>query len=58
MFGGLLDDTVQSVHVCSKDIEIFKKFTYLDSVVHDGGSSQEVVRWIGLEPDSESTLHP
>ena len=49
MFGGVLDETVQSVHACGKDIEILKNFTYLGSVVHnDGGSSQEVTRQIGL----------
>ena len=29
VFGCLLDETVQSVHVCGKDIEILEKFTYL-----------------------------
>ena len=49
MFGGVLDETVQSVHACGKDTEILKNFTYLGSVVHnDGGSSQEVTRWIDL----------
>ena len=47
VFGGVLDETVQSVHACGEDIEILKSFTYL--VVHnDGGSSQEVTRRIGL----------
>ena len=49
VFGGLLDETVQSVHVCGKDIEISKYFTYLGSVVrNDGGSNREVVRPIAL----------
>ena len=49
VFGGVLDETVQSVHACGEDIEILKSFTYLGSVVHnDGGSSQEVTRRIGL----------
>ena len=49
VFGGVLDETVQSVHVCDEDIEILKNFTYLGSVVHnDGGSNQEVTQRIGL----------
>ena len=49
VFGDVLDETVQSVHVCGEDIKILKNFTYLGSVVqNDGGSSQEVTRWIGL----------
>ena len=49
VFGGVLDETVQSVHACGEDIEILKSFTYLGSVVHnEGGSSQEVTRRIGL----------
>ncbi|KAG0726190.1 hypothetical protein GWK47_037100 [Chionoecetes opilio] len=41
VFGGLQDDTVQSVHACSEDIEILESFTYLGSAVHnDGGSRQ------------------
>ena len=41
VFGGVLDEPVQSVHVCGEDIEILKNFTYLGSVVHnDCGSSQ------------------
>ena len=49
VFGGVLKETVQSLHVCGEDIEILKNFTYLGSVVHnDGGSSQEVSRRIGL----------
>ena len=40
VFGGLLAETVQSVHACGKDIEISKNFTYLGIVVHkDGGWS-------------------
>ena len=34
VFGGLLDETVQSVHECGEDIEILKNFTYLGSVVN------------------------
>ena len=49
VFGGMLDETVQSVHACGEDIEILKNFTYLGSVVHnDGESTQEVTRRIGL----------
>ena len=48
-FGGLLDDTVQSVLACGEDVEISENFTYLGSVVHNnGGSRQEVLRRIGL----------
>ena len=48
-FGGLLDDTVESVHTCGENIEVSERFTYLGSVVHnDGGSGQEVNRRIGL----------
>ncbi len=47
--GGLLDDTVQSVHACGEDIEVLESFTYLGSVVHNSGrSDQEVIRRIGL----------
>ena len=49
VFGGVLGETVQSVHGCDEDIKILKIFTYLGSVVHnDGGSSQEVTRRIDL----------
>ncbi|KAG0714334.1 putative uncharacterized transposon-derived protein F52C9.6 [Chionoecetes opilio] len=49
VFGGLLDETVQSVHACGEDIEILESFTYLGSAVHnDGGSRQEVLRRIGI----------
>ncbi len=48
-FGGLLGDTVQSVHACGDDIEVLESFTYLYSVVHNtGGSGQEDTRRIGL----------
>ena len=49
VFGDLLDETVQSIHACGEDIDILQIFTYLGSVVHNnGGSRQEVLRWIGL----------
>ncbi|KAG0728970.1 Exportin-6-B [Chionoecetes opilio] len=49
VFGDLLDEAVQSVHACGKDIEILESFTYLGSAVHnDGGSRQEVLRRIGI----------
>ena len=51
MFGGLLDETVLSVYACGEDIEILENFTYLGSVVHNDGSNQEVVWWIGLGLD-------
>ena len=49
VFGGLLDDTAQSIHVCGKKIDILDSFTYIGSVVHNnGGSRREVLRRIGL----------
>ena len=49
VFGGLLDETVQSVHACGEDIDISETFTYLGSVVHKNGESgHEVLRRIGL----------
>ncbi|KAG0711750.1 Major facilitator superfamily domain-containing protein 1 [Chionoecetes opilio] len=49
VFGGLLDETVQSVHACGEDIEILESFAYLGSAVNnDGGSCQEVLRRIGI----------
>ncbi|KAG0722631.1 Retrovirus-related Pol polyprotein from type-1 retrotransposable element R2 [Chionoecetes opilio] len=49
VFGGLLDETVQSVHASGEDIEILESFTYLGSAVHnDGGSRQEVLLRIGI----------
>ena len=48
VFGGLLDETVQSIHVCGKNIDILDSFTYFGSLVHnDGGSCQEVLWQIG-----------
>ena len=45
VFGGVLDEPVQSVHAYGEDIEILINPTYLGSVVNnDGGSSQEVTR--------------
>ena len=49
MFGGLLVQSVESVHARGEDIKISESFIYLGSVVHnDGGSRQEVLRRIGL----------
>ena len=49
VFGDLLDDAVRSVHACGEDIEIKESFTYLGSVVHNSGrSDQEVLRRLGL----------
>ena len=57
-FGGLLDDTVQSVHACGEDIEVLESFTYLGSVVHNnGGSSQDVTRRIGLAQGVMNSLN-
>ena len=49
MVGGLLDETVQSIHACGEDIDILDSFKYLGSVVHNnGGSCQEILRRISL----------
>ena len=49
VFGGLLNETVQSIHACGEDIDILDSFTCLGNMVHNnGGSRQEVLRWIGL----------
>ncbi|KAG0717684.1 hypothetical protein GWK47_053901 [Chionoecetes opilio] len=46
VFGGLLNEIVQSVYACG---EILESFTYLGSAVHnDDGSRQEVLRRIGI----------
>ena len=34
MFGGLLDETVHSIHAYSKNIDILDSFTYRGSMVH------------------------
>ncbi|XP_070000270.1 uncharacterized protein [Penaeus vannamei] len=48
-FGNLLREPVWLVRACGEDIEVTESFTYLDSVVHNSGlSDQEVSRWIGL----------
>ncbi len=48
-FGGLLDDTLQSLRACGEDIKVLESFTYLGSVVHNNGrSDQEVIRRIDL----------
>ena len=45
----LLDETGLSIDVCGEDIDILDRFTYLGSVIYNnGGSRQEVLRWIGL----------
>ena len=41
VFGGLLDETVQSIHVCGKNIDILDSFTYLGSMVHNNGGSHQ-----------------
>ena len=49
VFGGLLDEKLQSIHACGEDIDILDSFTYLGSVVHDnGGSRQKVLQKTGL----------
>ena len=49
VFGGFLNETVQSIHVCGEVIDILESFTYLGSVVHNNGESrQEALWWIGL----------
>ena len=49
VIGGVLDETVRSVHARGEDIEILQNFTYLGNVVHnDGGWSQDITRQIGL----------
>ena len=43
VFGGLLDETGQSIHMCGDDIDILDSFIYLVSVVrNNSGSRQEV----------------
>ena len=44
VFGGLLSETVQSIHVCGENIDILDSFKYLSS----GWSHQKVLRQIGL----------
>ncbi len=47
--GGLLDDTVQSVHACGENIKVLESFSYLGTVVHKiVKSDQEAIRRIGL----------
>lgn len=47
-FGDLLDEEVQSAHVCGEYIKIMNDFTYLGSAVHSsGGSFHETLRQIG-----------
>lgn len=42
-------ETVQSVHVCSEDIEALENFTYLGNIVQNkGGFHQEVLWWTDL----------
>ncbi|XP_069998502.1 uncharacterized protein [Penaeus vannamei] len=48
-FGDLLREPVQSVRACGEDIEVTESFTYLGSVIHNSGQSdQEVSRQISL----------
>ena len=49
VFRSLLGETVQSIHACGEDIDIFDSFKYLGSVVHNNGVSlQKVLRRICL----------
>ena len=49
MFNDLLEEAVQSLHVCGEDIDILGSFTYLGSVVHNIGElHQEVLQLIDL----------
>ncbi len=49
VFGGLLDDTVQSIHACFEDTDILEDFINLGSVTQSSGSSgHEVLRQTGL----------
>ena len=45
VFGGVLDENVQSLHACCEDIEVLKSFTYLGSVVHNDGGFGSSSRW-------------
>lgn len=38
-FGGLLDEAVQSVHVCGKDITVSQNLTCLYNQVHHSGGA-------------------
>ncbi len=42
-FGGLLDDTVQSVHACGEDIKVFESFTCCGSLMPNSGRSDEEI---------------
>ena len=58
VFGGILEERVQSVHACGEDIDILKNFTYFGYVVHnDGGSSQDVTQRIGLAHGDMDSLN-
>ena len=49
VFGGLLSETIQSIHACDEDIDILDCFTYLGSMVHNNSAScQEVLQRIDL----------
>ena len=56
-FGDLLEP-VHSVRACGEDIEVTESFTYLGSVVHNSGlSDQEVSRRIGLAAGVMNSLN-
>ena len=57
-FGGLLGEPVQSIHACGEDVEVTESFTYLGSVVHISGlSDQEVSRRIGLATGAVNSIN-
>ena len=40
VFGGLLDETEQSVHACGEDVDISENFPYFGNMgYNDGGST-------------------
>ncbi|XP_069979447.1 uncharacterized protein [Penaeus vannamei] len=57
-FEDLLGEPVQSVRARGEDLEVTESFTYLDSVVHNSGlSDQEVTRQIGLKAGVMNSLN-
>ena len=49
VFGCLLGEAAQCIHVCGEDIDTLDTFTCLGNVVHNNdGSQHEVLWWIGL----------
>ena len=49
VFGGSLNETVQSFRACAEDIKTLENVKYFGNVVHnDGQSNPKVIRWTGL----------